>query len=56
MKKEKVLDCAVGGLVIGTVAVATVSILTWSTVPIFVWATSCAVIGSQTVNIMKIIE
>ncbi len=51
---KKIAALAIGGVVAGTVTAGIASISLWSVIPMSIWAISCGVVGSQSVNILRI--
>lgn len=52
--KTKTAALIVGGIVAGTITVGVVSLLSWSIVPMSIWGISCGVVGSQTMNVLRV--
>ncbi|MFB5192969.1 hypothetical protein [Alicyclobacillus fastidiosus] len=44
----------IGGIAVGTVAVAAISVVTGSIIPISIWSMSTTVVGSQTMNVLRV--
>lgn len=44
----------VGGIAVGTVAVGVASLVVWSVVPMTIWTLTATVIGTQTMNVLRI--
>lgn len=52
--KKSAAIALIGGIVIGTAAVAGISVMTGPIIPISIWTMSTTVVGSQTMNVLRV--
>lgn len=54
MNNAQKAGLVIGGLAVGTVGVGIVSVVAWSIIPLSLWGIGCAVVGNQTMNVLRI--
>ncbi|WAH39488.1 hypothetical protein [Alicyclobacillus dauci] len=52
--KKRTAVVLIGSIAAGTVTAATLSVMWWTIIPISIWSMGTAVIGGQTMNVLRV--